>query len=208
MVTHTEDLALVSRIVSGDENAADEFGRYYMERFIHLARRAGIPSQDCRDVAQEALVTAISQMQRVLFRGESSLGTWLEKIIRGKIAEYWRKRSNRGGSASLKSDNRGDEFAEIEDKHKELIWPALDEETILGVHKALRLMPVRYRVLLLLKHNVGYTIDEISREMDLTMGQVSRRLYTAEDMFRGIYCDGIVGHKMLMAGRSKKEGGQ
>ncbi len=205
MSAHPEDLELMARIVNGDGDAADEFGRQYLERFVHLARRAGVPSQDWHDVAQEALLVAIGQMQRGLFRGESNLGTWLEKIVVGKIVEYWRKRSKHSALIPIVTN------AEVEEAEARgiiqdaaLAIPATEEEAAM-VNETLRLMPARYRVVLLLKHNKGCTIEELSRAMEMTMGQVGRRLYTAEEMFRRIYCDGVVGRKLLTAD-TKKEG--
>lgn len=208
MPTHPEDLALALRIVGGDEDAAEEFGRQYVERFAHLARRDGVPPQDCQDVAQEALLTALGQMQRGLFRGESALGTWLEKIISGKIAEYWRKHTRRGLLVTIPEDAQADEAEAFGTVYEAALARPAEGQVVVMVRETLRLMPARYRAVLLLKRTEGYTIEELSRAMEMTMGQVARRLYTAEEMFRRIHCDGFVGRKLLAAADSEKEGGQ
>ncbi|MGH9848471.1 MAG: RNA polymerase sigma factor [Blastocatellia bacterium] len=62
MTTHPDDLALVERIVGGDEEAAEAFGCQYQKRLAYLARRAGVPRQDCEDVAQEVWLAAVGQI--------------------------------------------------------------------------------------------------------------------------------------------------
>lgn len=192
MPTHPEDSALALRIVGGDEDAAEEFGRQYLERFAHLARRVGVPPQDCQDVAQEALLTALSQMQRGLFRGESALGTWLEKIVSGKIVEYWRMQARHGGVVTIPESDEADEVEARRTFYDGALVRLASGHVVAMVRETLRLMPARYRAVLLLKRTEGYTIEELSRAMEMTMGQVARRLYTAEEMFRRIHRDGLV----------------
>lgn len=185
MSTHPEDLALVARIVGGDETAADEFAREYLPRFKHLAHRAGVPRQDCEDVAQEVFLAAFSQMQRGLFRGESSLATWLDRILRGMIANYWRTRPAEMVESDLEDQNDSERVhprRTLSTYHTREIDSAL----ITTVRETLRAMPAPYRAILLLKRSAGCTLAEIARALQLTIGQVSSRLYTSEEMFRRI----------------------
>ncbi len=164
---------------SGDEAAAEEFGKRAQAWFTQAARRAGIPAQDCDDVAQEALLAALGQLRRGLFRGDSSLDTWLARILRGKIADYWRARGH--GGLSLTSADE----AELLAQGAELSRAAdCDYSLVVSVHEVLRELPRPHRVILLLNRTGGYTIEEISRGAGLTPGQVSARLYAAEGMFR------------------------
>ncbi|MDQ3012579.1 MAG: hypothetical protein M3X11_17945, partial [Acidobacteriota bacterium] len=80
-LVHPEDIALVARIAAGDEAAEDEFARWFSERFEYLAHCSRVPRQDCQDVAQEAMLAALCQMRRGVFRGESQLGHWLARIV-------------------------------------------------------------------------------------------------------------------------------
>lgn len=168
---YAADLALVARIAQGDATAADEFASHYFERFTYLAGRAGVPQQDCEDVAQEALLAALQQMRRGLFRGDCRLGSWLTHILRGKVMDYWRSRP---GAPVL--------VAEAAAAH--LPAPLSDQEMNAIVREALAQMPPQHRIILLLNRTAGFTLDEISRKLELSVGQVSGRLYAAEDMFR------------------------
>jgi RNA polymerase sigma factor (sigma-70 family) len=188
---YSDDLELVARIVSGNEEAADEFAHSYYGLFEHLARRSKIPPDDSRDVAQEALIDAYRQLRRGSFQGKSSLGTWAGKIIKGKIADYWRKQSR-----SLESEitpapstaEEGDDPWECLIRIIPDLAAATDPDIRLDVIAALKKMETLYRVILLLNRTLGYTIEEISRMTHLTNGltpsQIAARLVTAQKMFR------------------------
>lgn len=174
---YSEDLAMVASIVSGNEAAADEFARKFSERFEWIARRKGVPTQDCQDVVQEAMLTALSQMQRGMFRGESKLGSWLVQIIHGKVMDYWR---GRPGASVIAMDAPG----EAHDFVETIPAPMADYELVACVHETLKTLPRQHRVILLLKRTEGFTLEEISHILEMTTGQVSGKLYAAEEMFR------------------------
>jgi len=176
-LVYVEDLSLVASIVSGEEAAADEFARKFSERFEWLARRRGVPAQDCQDVAQDALLAAFSQMQRGLFRGESKLGSWLEHILVGKINDYWRRQL---GNSSQSMDEPG----ELHDFVETIQEPIVDYELVVHVYETLMTLPGQHRVILLLKRAEEFTLEEISQMLEMTLAQVSGKLYVAEEMFR------------------------
>jgi len=196
MPTHPEDLELVSRIVNGDEEAANQFGRVYIARFEFLARKAGISSNDCQDVAQDALLTALGQMKREVFRGDSGLSTWLEKIVRGKIAEYWRAKSHVG---RLVTDLSLDDPEMRVALSERLPVPAVDHDTVLTVRRVLLELPPQLRAILLLNLAERYTLEQISRALEMTIGQVSKRLYKAEEMFRRVLRESDGKQRMIQA---------
>lgn len=175
-VSH-EDSALVARIATGDEAAEEEFARKYLERFQYLAQADHVPWQDCPDVAQEALMAALGQMRRGLFRGESQLSHWLARIVHGKAMDYWRQRKG-GLLVAL------DEPGELQDFVEGLPAPMTDYELAARVRETLKTLPAQHHVILLLKRTYGYKIEEIGQMLELTAGQVSWRLYAAEEMFR------------------------
>jgi RNA polymerase sigma-70 factor, ECF subfamily len=176
---YAEDLALVARIVNGEEAAAEEFARIYFERFVYLARRKGVPRQECQDVAQEALLAALSQMQRGLFRGESRLSTWLEHVLHGKALDYWR--TQRSGAVVPLEELAGEDLDSLV---QALAAPTTASDLVLAVRQALQTLPPQPRAILLLNRTYGYTLEEISRMLEMTRGQVGWRLTVAEDLFR------------------------
>lgn len=190
MATHTDDLAFVEKVANGEREAAELF-LYRCQLWTgQLARMSNLPKQEWGDVANEALLTALGQMQRGLFRGESSFQTWVEKIIRGKIADYWRARGNdKAGLIPL--DSALDEYQQEVERNVSLIQSLAlrktDEETRLMVREALRAMSRQHAMVLLLNVREGYSTVEIGERLDLPQGTVGRKLAEAKRQFRRFF---------------------
>jgi RNA polymerase sigma factor (sigma-70 family) len=174
MPAHPDDLVRARRIADGDEFAVEEFLR---EHRVWLAAQAHVwrvPAQDCEDVIQNALLAAFDQLRRGLYRGDSSLRTWVGHIMRGKVADYF------AGRQAVPNLSLSDP---AEAPTGRMAAPRTDYETILGVREALAAMPPPLRLVLLLNRTEGYTIEQISQSWERSKSWVTRRLYEAEEMF-------------------------
>lgn len=181
MPTRPDNLALVNRIIGGDEDAAREFERTYRPRFESRVRRAGIRNQDCPDLAQEVFVTAISQLQRGMFRGDSSIGTWLDRIVSGKIVDYWRsRRAQEDPLVSSQINEDGEEVSLVET----LPDAPIDYTVVLAVREALERMPAELKFILLLSMQEGRTLKEIGSGLKQSTATVHRKLVDAQETFR------------------------
>jgi RNA polymerase sigma factor (sigma-70 family) len=193
MLTHPDDLARARRIADGDAQAVEEFAREYHAWLAAQTRRCRVPAQDCEDIVQSALLAALDQLRRGLYRGESSLRTWVGWIVRGKVADYF---AGRQAVTTLVSfDAHEPETANGHGRLAEVVAaPPADYETILSVRAALEAMPVTHRLVLLLNRTEGYTIEQISQAWEKSRSWVARRLYEAEEMFARLICGDDLGH--------------
>lgn len=190
MATHTDDLAFVEKVANGDREAAELF-LYRCQLWTgQLARMSGLPKQEWGDVANEALLTALGQMRRGLFRGDSSFQTWVERIIRGKIADYWRARGD-GKAGLIPLESALDEYQQELERNVSLIQSLAlrktGEETRLMVRQALSAMSRQHAMVLLLNVREGYSTVEIGQRLDLPQGTVGRKLYEAKKQFRQFF---------------------
>lgn len=180
MPTHPDDLARARRIADGDEFAVEEFLREHRVWLAAQARGWRVPAQDCEDVIQNALLAAFDQLRRGLYRGDSSLRTWVGHIMRGKAADYF---AGRQAVPALSLSDPAEAPAAQDHATGRLAAPRTDYETILGVREALAAMPPTLRLVLLLNRTEGYTIEQISQSWERSKSWVTRRLYEAEEMF-------------------------
>lgn len=176
-----DDSALLSGLVEGDATAGTAFAERYRPRLIWLAQSAGVPVQDAEDVAQEALIASISQIQRGLFRGECSLGRWLETILRGKIIDYMRS----AGKMVLASDADDGEITCPQKVGVFATWHTQD--LVLTVREILDQMPPRQRTVLILHKMLGLTIEEVGAKLRWPPGSVSRIVSEAKATFYEIF---------------------
>jgi RNA polymerase sigma factor (sigma-70 family) len=178
MSREIDERALAALIEGRDDEAIAALDVKYRPRFEQIAARSGIPHADCADIAQEALAAALSQIRRGLFRGDSTLGTWLFTIVKGKIADY--RRSNRRTALSARSEPAA---GWLPDRPLESSHPAAQELRIV-VRDALRAMPAEHRLILLLNQQGGLTIDDIAGRLGRSRGRVGALLAEAKRMFR------------------------
>jgi RNA polymerase sigma-70 factor (ECF subfamily) len=75
----TAERTLVDRARAGDEEAFEMLVDLHRDRVFALALRVTRSRDDAQDVAQEAFVRAWLALPR--FRGDSSFGTWLHRIV-------------------------------------------------------------------------------------------------------------------------------
>lgn len=200
---HQEDLAFAARVMAGEREAA-ELLLYRCQIWTgQLARLKGVPAQEWGELANEALVTALGQMRRGLFRGECSFQTWMETIIRGKVADYWRAHGKQQTLVPLEAPlaETDDDTAKAISLIQTLATQTIDHELRLSVLQALRALPRQHAMILILNEREGYSTTELSRLLALPQGTIGRKLAEAKKLFRRAVCElGIVGNAPGMAG--------
>jgi RNA polymerase sigma factor (sigma-70 family) len=183
MTTAHDDLILANAVAAGDKTATDLFAEKFRQKLVYLAKKRSIPYQDCEDIAHETLLTAINQLRRGLFRGESTLGTWLERILSGKIADYWRNKLSKDLPSEVRTDSNADVFEMINQDQASL---QSDPVLRIMVQEVLSKMTVKHRRILLLNQVDGYTIKDISKLLGWPAGTVGRILAEAKIIFRDL----------------------
>ena len=193
---HQEDLELVALITAGNSAAEEKFFAKYRLWIEQEVRRRGVTAAEVEDIAQNVLLSAFDQIRRGNFHGQSLLKTWLDKIIQGKVNDYWRKLSPERRQLPARAD------AQPETASLELVQglPAikLDPELVIAVREVLRQMPEDLAQVLILNRTGGYTIRDISHSLEMTSGQVAKRLYKAEELFR----------RLLLSDGQRRESGK
>jgi RNA polymerase sigma-70 factor (ECF subfamily) len=173
-----EEADLISRIAAGDQQAMADFALRYRPVVIASIRKQGIAEQDWADLVQEILSAAFSQIQRRVFRGDCSLGTWLTTIARGRAID--KARSPAGRAQKLTHSIEG--TASFNGR-PELTVPGT-QETTLAVRQTLGLLNPKERTVLKLKEMDGYSVKEITTISGIPKKQVYRLLETARENFR------------------------
>ena len=175
-----EDLALALRIAAGDPEVTERFVREHQPWITDQARSLRIPINDLEDVVQNVLFAAIDQLRRGLYRGDSSIKTWLRRIIQGKVADYFASQDiSATALVPIQGDGMNDEVSPLD----RLLAPEFDHDAVIGVRCALKALPAECRVILVLNRVMGYTIEEISQAMEKSASLIARRLYKAEGLF-------------------------
>jgi len=175
--------ALVRRCVEGDDLACAELVGQHERMVYQLARTLLGDHDDALDVSQEVFLRVFRTLHR--FRGQSSLKTWIYRIVvnqsRNKLR--WWTRRRRALQVSL------EEHVAI---HGEPAGQALSApDRILGrkeladrVWWALECLPFDQRTAVILREIEGLSYQEIAYSLGVLVGTVKSRLARAREGLR------------------------
>jgi RNA polymerase sigma-70 factor (ECF subfamily) len=134
---------------------------------------------------QEAFATALQRASG--FRGESSLGTWLHRIVYTKSIDLLR---SRGKEAPLGDDESA--TADVERPGGAPTWSRPPDEILLGaetreaLEKALGQITPMQRLVFELREIEGRDTDEVASILDLPPGTVRVHLHRGRMRLRGL----------------------
>jgi RNA polymerase sigma-70 factor, ECF subfamily len=157
-------------VVQGDEIAFRELYRRHTPKLFQLVLRLVGSEQDAEDVVQEAWIRATEAAAN--FRWESGFGTWLTGIAINRFKELLRKR-NRWPAYSL------DQVGEPEVK-PDRVGERVDLE------RALSLLPLGYRTVLVLHDLEGFRHEEIAVQLGIAPGTSKSQLFHARRCVRAL----------------------
>jgi len=170
-----DDSELLNQIRRGDRAAQDAFrqlldrhGRYLFGVAHSLT---GGNASDAEDLVQETLMGALTGH----FRGESSVRTWLVRILVNRAAMLRRSRSRRPETA-LDEKTAGD--ASTADRMPGAVESKLDLTTMLA-----QLSP-EHRQVIVLRELEGLSYEEIAAALHVPRGTVESRLHRAREELR------------------------
>lgn len=181
----TEETLFVSRLRANEDAAYDELVREYHASIYHIACRMLNDPGEAADVTQDIFVKVFRNIGR--FRGQSSLKTWIYRVAMSEILNRirWSRRRFRhqtvsldeappereapGSPIQLSDDGPGPEAA-LQRKERE-------EAIQAGIGRLSR----QHRSIVVLRDIQGFSYEEISEILGISIGTVKSRLARARD---------------------------
>jgi len=193
-VTSLNETQLISRSLGGDTLAYSAIVEFYQARAIRTAYALVGHWEDARDLAQEAFIKAYNNLKD--FKAESRFYTWFYRILFNTCGDFLRKKKIRG-FISLWVPRH----AEEENENSSPLDQAADtgptafkelENKELGgqIFAAIQRLPFQQRSVFSLRYLEGSTLEEISRQMNLSLGAVKAHLWQAGQKVRKILTEG------------------
>ena len=186
-----EDIALVRRTLTGDQQAFAALVEKYKDSVFNVAyRMLGNPSE-AEDVAQEAFVRAYTQLHT--YKDTHRFSTWLLSIASHLSIDQLRRRR----FLALPLENVP--FLEwIADAGVGPEDSALAVEASDEMQRVLSVLPAKYRAVLILRYWHDLSYDEIAEALHLTPPLVKARLHRARELVaRSMKATGLDRHLTL-----------
>ena len=186
----TREEALLKAFRNGDSAAFDVLIGMYSAKLYKVAYALLGSRQDAEEVVQDTFLRAYRALHA--FRGESSLETWLHRIVlnlaRNKY--HWNHRRGDGLNISLTAgdDSDGDSGADNEqdvpDRRMEPDLILEQNEIGTNIMRALNRLPDNLRETMLLRHVNDMPYEQIAQKLDCKVGTVKSRLSRGREMLR------------------------
>jgi RNA polymerase sigma-70 factor (ECF subfamily) len=181
------DNALRQRVVDGEQAAFADLMRRYNRRLYRVARSILRDDAEAEDALQDAYIKAYGALPD--FRGESSLATWLTRIVMN-AALMRRRRSGRMAEViELGAEPGMDGLAAMHDPAQsggpEQPDQAAQRSQARGLIEAkIDCLPEVFRTVFILRAVEELSVEETGRVLDIPEATVRSRYFRARGMLR------------------------
>ncbi|MBX2894347.1 MAG: RNA polymerase sigma factor [Cyclobacteriaceae bacterium] len=170
---------LIDRCRQGDREAFYRLYKLYSRSMYNVGYRIVNNPDEAEDVLQEAFISAFRNLQH--YRGDSTFGAWLKRIVINKAINYLHKRK----AERMPDDDRWD-VAEPEPENIIESFPFSVEQ----VRSAIEKLPDGYRAVLSLYLLEGYDHAEIGEIMGITESTSKSQFNRAKKKLRDLLEEG------------------
>lgn len=161
---------LINGARKGDQQSMYRLYKLYVQAMYNTCIRMVSNQYDAEDIIQESFVKAFNNLDS--FRGESSFGSWLKRIVINLSITFLRKK---------KQDFLEIESIQIPSNENEENLPQIDPKL---VHESIKSLPEKARVVLNLYLLEGYRHKEIAEILKITESTSKSQYLRAKKLLR------------------------
>ena len=178
------DWALVQQCASGDEEACTRLVTDHQRMVYQLGLHLLGDPQEAADLSQEVFLRIFRTLAQ--FRGQSTLRTWIYRIVVNQASnrQRWWRRRKRGQQVPL--DEHTAAHGELPESRSYAMPDQVlqQRETAGRVWNALDKLPFDQRAVIVLREIVGLSYEEIATSLGVAVGTVKSRLARARGNLR------------------------
>jgi len=182
----SDDAGILARVQIGDESACEALVRQHCERMLAVARRFLRTEEDSADAVQDAFLAAFRSLES--FEGNSTLGTWLHRIVVNacfmKLRAQSRRREVQIDDLLLTFDESGHDSHPVRRWDNQALARLTQAETRAHVRVCIDRLPDPYREILLLRDIEQLDTEQTAQQLGIAPGAVKTRLHRARQALR------------------------
>ena len=181
------DGELLGALRRRDRTAAECLVARYGDRAYRLAMGITRNAQDAEETVQDALWSAIQKIDT--FRGDSSLGSWIYRIVANAAYHKLRRCARRRDEISLDEvlpvfHEDGRHAGPISDWSASIQDPAIQTELRAAPTSAIEEFPAAYRAVIILRDVEGMSVAEVAGALGITVAAAKSRAHRARLFLR------------------------
>jgi RNA polymerase sigma-70 factor, ECF subfamily len=176
-----DDAALMAEVGRGDTAAFQRLVERHQALVIGTVSRMLGNNSDVEDVAQQVFIRVWKSAPR--YRPEAKFTTWLLTITRNLVFNEARRRKRHPGD--LLDVHEGEEAVALADSiGRKPDEQLLEDELQLAVEAAIRALPEKQRMAVILRRYEEKSYEEIGQILDLSLAAVKSLLFRARTELR------------------------
>ena len=162
---------LIKTARKGNQQSMYRLYKLYVQAMYNTCIRMVSNQYDAEDIIQESFINAFNSLDK--FRGDSSFGSWLKRIVINKSISFLKKKKQ--------------EFADIDslqivaDDNDDENFPNIDPAKI---HESIKTLPEKARVILNLYLLEGYKHKEIAEMLNISESTSKSQYLRAKQLLR------------------------
>ncbi|HEY8551565.1 MAG TPA: sigma-70 family RNA polymerase sigma factor [Vicinamibacterales bacterium] len=178
------EASLIAQCVAGDERACADLVSEHQRMVYQLAFHLLQDHNEALDLSQEVFLQVFRMLPR--FRGQSTLKTWIYRIVvnQARNRQRWWRRRFRSAQVSLDDhvDTHGELRAEGNGTEPDRVLGR--KELAARLKTALLGLPFDQRTAIVLREIEGLSYEEIAYSQGVAVGTVKSRLARAREVLR------------------------
>ncbi|MGF6753648.1 RNA polymerase sigma factor [Paraburkholderia sp. GAS42] len=182
-----DELSIVARVVAGDRSAFELLMRRHNRRLYRLARATLRNDAEAEDALQEAYLSAYRSIAQ--FRGESTLSTWLSRLVLNECFGRLRRAARRQKVIPMFDANTEPDLDAMAAHADSNAIPSPDTalaraEMRALIERKLDTLPEAFRIVFVLRSVEEMSIEETAHCLDIPEATVRSRHFRAKHLLR------------------------
>ena len=178
-----DDTSLVRRVLAGDPAAFGLLMRRYNRRLYRLARAIVGNSAEAEDALQEAYLNAHRSLSQ--FRGDSSLATWLSRLVVNECLGRMRRNARRQNVIPMITSPTDHEIESVpsdEVGSPDVVADRAQMRAIL--ERRIDALPEGFRTVFVMRSVEELTVEETAHSLGIPAETVRSRHFRAKSLLR------------------------
>jgi len=175
-----DDMALARRVAAGDRSAFDILMRINNRRLYRLARATMRNDAEAEEALQEAYIAAYRGMAG--FRGESTLATWLSRMVLNECLGRLRKGARRQNVIPMVTSDEMDSIHANEEEVPDKVLVRSEMRAL--IERKLGELPEDFRLVFVLRSVEELSVEETADSLGIEPATVRSRHFRARSLLR------------------------
>jgi RNA polymerase sigma-70 factor (ECF subfamily) len=174
------DYELVQKALDGDEKAFTRLLGRYKDAIYFMLLKMVNNRNDAEDLTLEAFGKAFKNIHQ--YSPTYAFSTWLFKIASNNCIDFLRRKKGTYVTIENNESGQNNEAVRLKSKEPDPEEKLIRQQKAILLHRVVRRLKPRYRMLVELRYFREYSYEEIAKELDLPLGTVKAQLFRAREM--------------------------